>query len=183
LTDQKPAIAYTLRRSSRARRLRLTVYCTGSVVLTAPSSLGLRHMEDFILQKTAWIIAKLDFFKKHPQPLPVKASKKEFAALKPQAFSLAKRKVDHWNRFYGFEYNRINIKNQTTRWGSCSKKGNLNFNYKIVKLGERLVDYLVVHELCHLKEFNHSEKFWALVAKTIPEYKACRKELKNHGRI
>ncbi|MCL5775297.1 MAG: M48 family metallopeptidase [Patescibacteria group bacterium] len=177
------AINYTLRRSRRARHLRLAVYCTGMVVVTAPWGFDLRRLEDFVRQKTSWIIEKLDFFKKHPQNSATQLPRKEYLAFKVQALALAKYKVDYWNQFYGFGYNRINIKNQSTRWGSCSKKLNLNFNYKIVKLDERLVDYLVVHELCHLKEFNHSEKFWALVAKTIPEYKICRKELKNHERI
>lgn len=182
MTD-KQTVVYKIKHSRRARHLRLAVYCTGAVVVTAPWGFDLRRLEDFVRQKTSWVMEKLDFYKKHPQVLPVKVSKKEYADLKAQASVLAKQKVEHWNRHYNFAYNRVNIKNQSTRWGSCSKKRNLNFNYKIVKLDERLVDYLVVHELCHLKEFNHSEKFWTLVAETIPEYKACRKELKNHERI
>ncbi len=73
--------------------------------------------------------------------------------------------------------------NQRTKWGSCSKKGNLNFNYKIALMPEKIADYIVVHELCHLKEFNHSRKFWNLVVKIIPDYLEIKKELKNKSLI
>ncbi|PIP23438.1 MAG: hypothetical protein COX90_01110 [Candidatus Nealsonbacteria bacterium CG_4_10_14_0_2_um_filter_38_17] len=71
------------------------------------------------------------------------------------------------------------MKNQKTRWGSCFKKGNPNFNYKIALLSQRLADYIVVHELCHLGELNHSQKSWNLVAKAVPDYPEIRDELKN----
>ena len=87
-------------------------------------------------------------------------------------------RLSYINKFYNFKINRIVIKNQTTRWGSCSSKGNLNFNYKIIYLKPHLADYLVVHELCHLGELNHSKRFWALVSKTIPNYVKISKELK-----
>ena len=85
----------------------------------------------------------------------------------------------HFNQFYNFPIKRVSIKNLTSRWGSCSSKGNLNFNYKIIALPRYLQEYLVVHEMCHLKEFNHSEKFWRLVAHTVPDYKKYRKEIRN----
>lgn len=74
--------------------------------------------------------------------------------------------------------NRVAIRDTKSRWGSCSKKGNLNFNYRIAFLPPRLADYIVVHELCHLQEFNHSQKFWDLVSLAVPDYKILRKELK-----
>jgi predicted metal-dependent hydrolase len=94
---------------------------------------------------------------------------------------IAKAKVKQWNLYYNFSHRKISVKNQKTRWGSCSKKGNLNFNYKIVHLPENLVNYLVVHELCHLKEFNHSKNFWSLVGQTVPDYKKLRRELRSFG--
>jgi len=87
-------------------------------------------------------------------------------------------KIKHFNNFYKFKINKVFIKNQKSRWGSCSSKGNLNFNYKIIYLRPELADYLIVHELCHLGELNHSKKFWALVEKTIPNYVKINKELK-----
>ena len=94
------------------------------------------------------------------------------------ARSFVKNRIIYFNNFYKFKINRIAIKNQKSRWGSCSKKGNLNFNYKIIFLKPDLADYLLVHELCHLGQFNHSKNFWALVGKTIPHYKSLHKELK-----
>ena len=95
-----------------------------------------------------------------------------------QARRFVTDKVKHFNAFYNFKVNHIYIKNQTTRWGSCSSLGNLNFNYKIIYLRPALADYLIVHELCHLGKLNHSKEFWALVSKTIPDYVSINKELR-----
>ena len=82
------------------------------------------------------------------------------------------------NAHYRLTYKKVFIRNARTRWGSCSSRGNLGFNYRIVKLPPELVHYIVVHELCHLKEFNHSAKFWALVAEEVPNWKAARTALR-----
>ena len=87
-------------------------------------------------------------------------------------------RLAHFNAIYGFMFHRVCVRDNSSRWGSCSKKGNLNFHYKILFLPQELADYLIVHELCHLKEFNHSPRYWKLVAQTIPEYKNCRKEMR-----
>lgn len=88
-------------------------------------------------------------------------------------------------RFYasqiGVDYGRITIRNQKTRWGSCSGKGNLNFNCLLMLAPESVQDYVVIHELCHRKEMNHSQKFWAEVAQIMPDYQEKRKWLKEHG--
>lgn len=97
---------------------------------------------------------------------------------KESARSLAHARVAHFSSFYNFPVGRISIRNTKSRWGSCSKKGNLNFNYKILFLPPHMADYIIVHELCHLKEFNHSRNFWDLVAKIVPEHKAIRGELR-----
>src|SRR5438105_4671667 len=91
----------------------------------------------------------------------------KYQKYKHAVLAMAKSQVIHFNQYYNFAINRIAVKNQKTRWGSCSKKGNLNFNYKIYLLPRHLADYVIVHELCHLGEFNHSPAFWKLVAKTI----------------
>jgi len=110
--------------------------------------------------------------------MKIKRSKREYQTLKEFARALVHHKLEHFNAFYNFSYNRVSIKNMKTRWGSCSTKKNLNFHYKIIELPTELADYLIVHELCHLGEFNHSDKFWILVEKTIPHYKTLRTRLR-----
>ena len=100
------------------------------------------------------------------------------AKKKEEARKLVESKVEHFNRFYKFKINRIAIRNQKTRWGSCSSKGNLNFNYKIIYLEPKLADYLIVHEMCHLAEFNHSRNFWGLVSKAIPDFSEANSKLR-----
>ncbi|MDZ4284315.1 MAG: M48 family metallopeptidase [Patescibacteria group bacterium] len=82
-----------------------------------------------------------------------------------------------FNAHYGFAYNRVAIKNQRSCWGSCSERRNLNFNYRVLFLPPLIADYIIVHELCHLAELNHSPRFWSLVAQICPQYKNRRKEL------
>jgi len=92
---------------------------------------------------------------------------------------LVENRISYFNKFYKFNINRIAIKNQRSRWGSCSKKANLNFNYRIIFLEPQFADYLIVHELCHLEQFNHSKNFWNLVEKTIPDYKIINQKLRH----
>ncbi len=173
-------IAYILRRSRRARRMRLTINCDGNVTIVLPNSLffGESSAERVIQEKAKWILGKLNYFKKHGNQYFSQGSKRELQKYKEVARKLASEKIEYFNRFYDFDFKRISIRNQKTRWGSCSRKGNLNFNYKIALLPERIANYIIVHELCHLGEFNHSQKFWSLVAKTIPDYKDIIREMR-----
>ncbi|MFA6514937.1 MAG: M48 family metallopeptidase [Candidatus Paceibacterota bacterium] len=113
-------------------------------------------------------------------PKRKKKNSQNYLKNKGKALEIVVNRIEYFNKFYNYKWNRIFIKNQKTRWGSCSKAGNLNFNYKIALLPSKTADYIIVHELCHLKEFNHSSDFWNLVAKTIPDFKEIRKELKNN---
>ncbi len=101
-------------------------------------------------------------------------SRRQYIKYKEQARLLAENRISYYNKFYKFKVNRIAIKNTQSRWGSCSKRGNLNFNYKIALLPAELADYVIVHELCHLGEFNHSKRFWKLVSLTVPNYKSLK---------
>lgn len=174
-------IPYILKVSPRAKRLRLSIYRNGSFVVTMPRSMDSSFIEKFIVQKSQWIIKKIQFFKDLPNILPKKNTKKEFIEHKERARVLAETRIEYFNKFYGFSFKRITIRNQKTRWGSCSKNGNINFNYKIALLPEKMADYIIVHELCHLSEFNHSKNFWSLVAKTIPDHCEIRNDLKKNG--
>jgi predicted metal-dependent hydrolase len=178
LKDQK--IEYKLRESARARCLRITVYPSGELTATLPRGMSLEKLERFFKQKADWILRKLKVAEnRKPTLILPKASRREYLARKKEAFALVENKIDYFRSFYKLFPARISIRNQKTRWGSCSKKGNLNFNYRIVHLPEKYQDYVVVHELCHLKEFNHSRKFWDLVAIAIPDFKKVRKEIRN----
>lgn len=170
-------INYTIRTSKRARRMRIAVYCDGAVVVTVPRGMGLGFVERFVAEKSEWILHILDRFRPFRKRPARRNTRQEFLRYKDQAFALAKERVAHWNALYRFAYCAINIKNQKSRWGSCSRKGNLNFNYKIALLPERIRDYIIVHELCHLAEFNHSRQFWNLVARAIPDYAKVKQEL------
>ncbi len=171
-------IDYTLRISKRARRIRLAVYCDGSLVVTKPSGVGESIVNNFIKQKEEWILSKLEYFKQFKGSI-FKNDHANYLKYKGDAFDFISKRVSHFNKVYNLKFNKINIKNQKTRWGSCSKKGNLNFNYKILLLPKKTSDYIIVHEMCHLKEFNHSQKFWNLVAKAIPSYSEIKKELRH----
>ena len=175
---QNQSVAYTLRKSRRARRVRLSVYRDGSVVLTSPLGGSSRLAERFLQQKLNWVLGKIEFFRRIPRQPIVRYTRRDYLRLRDQALILARERLDFYNAIYGFEYKGVSIKNQKTRWGSCSKKGNLNFNYKILLLPREVADYVIVHELCHLVEFNHSKNFWALVTKTTPNYKKLRAALK-----
>ncbi|MBU0661508.1 M48 family metallopeptidase [Patescibacteria group bacterium] len=101
-----------------------------------------------------------------------------YPAYKGRALKHVRDLVQEWNALYGFEYHQIRVKDMHTQWGSCSSDRRLNFNYRLYFLPKHLADYIVVHELCHLAEMNHSHKFWRLVAQQIPDYKKRRQELK-----
>ena len=105
-------------------------------------------------------------------------SKRQYLKYKEAARTLAKSRIEFYNKLYRFKISRIAIKNSKTRWGSASKKGNLNFNYKIVLLPSTLADYVIVHELCHLGEFNHSVRFWKLVSLAIPNWRTIKRKFK-----
>ena len=134
-------------------------------------------LEKFIVEKASWILSKIEYFKCFGATL-IDSKGKKYEQCKHEALVLVEDRLEYFNRIYNLEFKKVNIKQQKTRWGSCSLKCNLNFNYKILFLPQDVADYIVVHELCHLKEFNHSRKFWDLVAKAIPDYKIRRQELK-----
>ena len=94
--------------------------------------------------------------------------------------ALVSARTAYWSKVYSIPYGRISIRKQKTRWGSCSREGNLNFNYRLGFLPLELVDYIIVHELCHIPQHNHSTAFWALVAQTQPGWKELRSQLEKY---
>ena len=174
---ENTSIEYMLKKSPRSRAVRLIVKTGGEMVVTAPLRVSERLIERFIFEKAEWILEKLEYFKTLPES-PPRSTRKEYLEWKEEARALAYKRLRHFNAFYGFAYGSVSVKNQKTCWGSCSKKRNLNFNYKIIHLPPALTDYIIVHELCHLSELNHSPRFWNLVMHTIPDWKERRKVLK-----
>jgi predicted metal-dependent hydrolase len=159
--------------------MKLAVYCDGRVVATVPRWKDVPYLEKIVRERGGWIIEKINKFRKNGnQRMLFGGNASEYKAKKETARKLVSERINYFNQFYKFNFKRIAIRNQRTRWGSCSKNGNLNFNYRIIYLSKQLADYLIVHELCHLKEFNHSQQFWDLVGKTFPDYRKLKKEIK-----
>ncbi len=152
------------------------------VIVRAPSRLPSREIERILDQKADWIskaIGKFSMSKLTDDVAPPqKLSKSEIEALRERTRGIVTVKSEHFAKLIGVKYNRIAVKAQKTRWGSCSSKGNLNFNLLLALCPDEIIDYVVVHELCHLIELNHSQKFWNRVEQILPDYSARRKWLK-----
>jgi predicted metal-dependent hydrolase len=97
-----------------------------------------------------------------------------------QAERLIKQKADELCPRLGVTYVRLTVRGAKTRWGSCSQKGNINFNWKLMMAPEPVIDYVIIHELTHLKEMNHSKNFWKLVAEYCPQWRKQKRWLKEH---
>ena len=110
-------------------------------------------------------------------------TREELEALADQALQIIPQRVAYYAEKMNVTYGRITIRNQKTRWGSCTSQGNLNFNCLLMKAPKEVLDYVVVHELCHRKEMNHSKAFWDYVESVMPDYKVHRAWLKEHGAL
>ncbi|MBS5665129.1 MAG: M48 family metallopeptidase [Roseburia sp.] len=171
----------------RSRRKSLAIEITPElqVVVRAPARMPVREINAFVQEKDDWIRAHLQRMEEkkrlreqHREPA---FSEEELQELATQAMKLIPQKVHYYAQIIGVTYGRITIRNQRTRWGSCSGKGNLNFNCLLLLMPEDVLDYVVVHELCHRKEMNHSARFWEEVEKILPDYRQRRKWLKDNG--
>ncbi len=158
--------------------MRIAVYCDCSIVVTSPQSISETQIQKFIRLKSDWIAKKIAFFSSlqiHPD-IAIQ-SEQHYLQHKEKALKTISQRVQKLSEKYQFEPNQIRVKMLKTKWGSCSGKKNLNFNYKLIFLNQDLQDYVIIHELCHLKELNHTKKFWAHVASFIPEYKKIKNRL------
>ncbi len=159
----------------------MTIKSGGEIRVTLPRSARPGSLDAFLSEHKNWIKKKWSVLSKRPKQLTVSESRALYEKHKEEARKLVHERILFFNNTYNFSFGAVAIRNQKTRWGSCSRKGNLNFNYKIALLPPYLADYVVVHELCHLKEFNHGEYFWKLVEQTLPDYKERRRLLKKEG--
>lgn len=163
---------------SRRKSIAIQITPEASVKVRAPYGCPRSAIESFLSEKQPWIMTHLETARK-----AASAPRREFSdAERRRYIELARdifaRKTAWYARIMGVTYGRISIREQKTRWGSCSSKGNLNFNCQLMRLPEELQDYVVVHELCHRKEMNHSSDFWKEVEYIMPDYQERRARLK-----
>ncbi len=167
-------LAIKVKRQAYRRSIKLQHQSTEFSV-TVPIGLSFQQIEDFLQSQKKWMSKRLiNHQKKDILPeLPFSEDTKRAARL------LVISLIEQYQALYPYTFKRITIKDLHSKWGSCSAKKNLNFNYRIIALPKELAEYLVVHELCHLAELNHSIRFWRLIAKAFPNYQSLRKKLHN----
>ena len=153
------------------------------VVVRVPQRMTNREIQVFLEKKRGWIDKHQKIMQERAETIndQPRYTEEEIKELAEKALRIIPEKVKHYAPIVGVDYGRITIRNQRTRWGSCSGKGNLNFNCLLVLFPDEVIDYVVVHELCHRKHMNHSAAFYAEVERVFPEYKRCQKWLKENG--
>ena len=148
-------------------------------MVRAPNRLPRREIDAFLENKAHWIQSHLQ--KNSRNHAVKKLTEPELISLAALSKQVLSEKTAHFAPAVGVTWGRITIRAQRTRWGSCSSKGNLNFNCLLMLTPEYVQDYVVVHELCHRKEMNHSGKFWAEVKRVLPDYETAKLWLKENG--
>ena len=170
-------VSYQIIRSDR-KMIAIQILPDGKVLVRAPKRMRMDDIRRFVDSKAEWIEKHLSNRTSQKQQ---KFTEEEMKALREKARILLTERVQHFAPLIGVTYNQISIRAQHTRWGSCSSKGNLNFNCLLALVPMEVLDYVVVHELCHRKELNHSDRFWNEIAKIMPDYKVRKKWLKDNG--
>ena len=174
----------TVIRSNR-KTVAIQVNSDLSVTVRAPRSASEKDIEEILKKKEAWISKHIEKIKKTKERLEAepteKLTREKVIALAEKALKVIPARVEYFAKVIGVTYGKITIRNQKTRWGSCSSKGNLNFNCLLMLAPPEVLDYVVIHELCHRKQMNHSKAFWSEVEKVLPDYKEARKWLKEEG--
>ena len=172
---------------SRRRTLGLEVRADGRVILRAPKGLSNQAVMDFVKERQAWIVQKwfeTERIRRQKAEQPPRDYEQN-PALEAQYRKEARRRITERAAYFaekmGVDYGRIAIKAAKTRWGSCSAQGNLNFHWKLILMPPAILDYVVVHELAHRIEMNHSPRFWAQVERILPDYRERRRWLKEKG--
>lgn len=151
-----------------------------SLTVKVPIYMTEKQIEAFLSRKQNWIEKNIEKIRQRANGVG-KLNDTDKNELIAKAKEVLPPKVEHLAEKVGVKYNRVTVRCQKTRWGSCSSKKNLNFNCLLILCPEEIQDYVIIHELCHLKELNHSSAFWKEVEKYCPDYKAHRNWLKNNG--
>ncbi len=166
---------------SKRKTLAVEIKRDLSVLVRAPLFVSEKEIRRFLAEKSAWIEKHINKMKAKQETTGAKLTQEELCALVTRAKDLIPKRVSYYADLIGTSYGRITIRKQVSRWGSCSGKGNLNFNCLLVLCPAEVLDYVVIHELCHRREMNHSQNFWRLVAQFCPDYKEHKKWLKENG--
>ena len=155
------------------------------IFVRSPRFLSDNDIKRFVVEKTSWIEQHLRLMKaKNEKKAAVtKLNYEEIQALANQALEIIPKRVQLFAPAVGVNYAKITIRNQVSLWGSCSSNGNLSFNCLLMLTPPEVVDYVVVHELCHRKYMNHSKSFWSEVERVLPNYKVQKKWLKDNGNL
>lgn len=178
-------LPYTLIRSNR-KSCAISIAPDGQITLRVPMHITEREISRLLTEKRHWIITKYLELQERARNHPVSdLTDAQRAALEKRYIAAAKdyfpKRVAYYLQFTGGSYERISIRDQKTRWGSCSAKGTLSFNWRLMLAPPAVLDYVVVHELCHLTYMNHSAAFWQKVESIYPDYRSSRRWLKDHG--
>lgn len=173
-------IPYQMKSSRRVKRMRIVIRTDGAVLVTHPLWQPQVIVRQFVVAHGEWIVQKLQKIHDPSRPRIPAINLQDYQRDREQAHHIILSRVEVLNRLLNLVYKKITIRRQATRWGSCSRTGNLNFSYRLIYLPAQLRDYVVVHELCHLQEFNHSPKFWALVESILPNFRQHRSQLNKY---
>lgn len=179
VTDGKLRLSCEIIRSAR-KSMSLEIKEDGGLLLRLPYSVTTKRAMDFLTQYEGWIAKHYETVVNKRQSRP-DYSEAEINEYKKKLRPVLEYRAAYYAGMMGVNYNRIAIRDQKTRWGSCSGKGNLNFNWKLVLMPPEVLDYVMVHELAHRIEMNHSDRFWAQVERIIPDYRKRRRWLKDYG--
>ena len=168
---------------SNRKTISLQVRRDGTTVVRAPLRMSETEIRKFIESHRDWLEKNLEKVQAIREEMPEvkRLTREELNDLADQALKVIPERVAYYAPKIGVTYGRITIRNQKTRWGSCSAKGNLNFNCLLMLTPPEVIDSVVVHELCHRKHMNHSDQFYAEILKVYPEYHKWRKWLKQNG--
>ena len=175
---EEKAIMYRVIRSRR-RSTAIEITRHGEVLVRCPLNLSERNVRTLVQSRMPWIMHHLA---KLPQKPPNALTTVQMEALREKTREAVRRALQMYAPLVGVDYCDVHIRCQKTRWGSCSAKGNLNFNCLLALAPIEVLEYVVVHELCHRKEMNHSPCFWSEVERVLPDYRVQRKWLRDHGR-
>ena len=176
-------LSVLLVRSSR-KTLAVQIRADGTVIARAPLRMPKDHILCFLSEKASWIRmqqGKMQEREKMRQQARIHLDAAQEKELRERAKSVLAQRTAYFARQIGVTYGRITVRDQKTRWGSCSQTGNLNFNFRLILAPLEVLDYVVVHELCHRRQMNHSAQFWQEVAQVLPDYRTRKAWLTENG--